>query len=553
MSVKAEPLAERAEALRGVEALAGDEAATSPAAPPRSEALGGHAAKGFAFVLAQSAFTRVFSFACQIILARLLLPDHFGLVSLADSVAVFANLLQLIGIKEILVARQKRFHLWAGAAFWITVVTGLTAGAIVAAAGPLAAAMFSEPDLPGLMLVLAISLPIWSVTLVPEARIQSQLRFRFIAALLAMQSTGLVGLTVVFAALGFGPYSFFLPRIVVGLVRMVVIFRRAGFVPPRRPRLRRWKYIISSSGVIFATSLLLLIVQVGERPIMGLFLGAREIGLYYFAFAVSLQTIMMISVNLEQILFATLARLRDEPERLLRGFLRASRVLATIVVPLCLIQSAVSDAAVRTVFGSKWLSAVPAMQILGVGMLFLGSYCPATAMLQAQQRFMTRLKLAALHSACHVAAVLAGLFIGRELAGNDHGAVVGVALAVTLTYALISPLWTFVTIRPIGGTLGQTFGIVARPLLASLLAVGLALTLGELAGRAAAPVAFRGCPVEHWVRLFVVGTVGVLAYAVLARRIMPEQYAELGSKFVAAVRRVSPRRASLAARLIGVP
>lgn len=551
---KAEPLAVQAEALRGVEALAGDEAATAPDAPsaPRTEALGGHVAKGFAFIFAQAVVTRLAAFACQIILARLLLREHYGLVSLADSIAVFANLLQLIGVKEILVARQKRFHLWAGAAFWITATTGLATAAIVAAAGPLAAIVFNEPELPGLMVVLALGLPLWSMSLVAEARVQAQLRFRFIAGVLAMQATLSPGLTVLFAALGFGPYSFFLPRIIVGFIRLIVLFRGAGYVPPRRLYLRRWKYIISSSSIIFATSLLLLVVQVGERPLLGVFVDSEMVGLYFFAYTISLQTVVMISINLEQILFTTLARMTDDRERLLRAFVRASRILASIVVPLCAIQSAVSDAAVRTIFGPKWIDAVPAMQLLGVGMLFLGSYCPATAMLQAQQRFKTRFKLALVHSIVYMLAVAAGILVGRKVAGNDLGAVTGVAAAVAITYALISPVWTYVTTRPFGGTWRATYGIILRPVLASVVAVGLGLIMGELAGRAAVNARFRGLPLEHWVRLLVIGGVSSLAYVALMRAIMPEQFRDVASRVIAGIRRVSPAWAARIGRVAGV-
>src|SRR5205085_6528342 len=101
-----------------------------PPAPVEDGAMGGHVARGFAIMLVQAVLGRFVGFACQIALAHLLLPEHFGLVTLADSVAVFANVFQLIGIKEIMVGRQKRFDLWANSAFWITAVMGVFTGLI---------------------------------------------------------------------------------------------------------------------------------------------------------------------------------------------------------------------------------------------------------------------------------------------------------------------------------------------------------------------------------------------------------------------------------------
>lgn len=564
---KSVPLVERGEALRGVEALAGDEAAAelarseeaepaAPSAPGSPGALGGHAAKGFAFMLTQSLATRFIAFGAQIALAHLLLKEHFGLIALADTIGTFANVLQLIGIKEILVARQKKFDLWSNAAFWITVTTGLATGVIVAISAPIAAWAFKQPDIAGLLLITAISLPIWAVQLVPEARVQSQMRFKLIAGIVGMQSTLTPALTVLLAFLGFGAYSFVIPRLIVGIVRSVILFRATSFRLTRDPQRRRWRFIIAQSAMIFFTSLLLLIVQVGERPVLGLFVDADTVGLYYFAYMISLQTIMMLSVNLDQILFATLAKLQDEPARLLRAFDRASRTLAAIVVPLCLIQAAVSDAAVHTIFESssnpgKWYGAVLALQILGVGMIFPGAYCPANSMLQASQRFRTRFYLSLANAIAYMASVVAGAMIGLRLGGSP-GAITGVALAVSICQAIMNPIWSYITTRPFGGTWTGTIRIMVRPTFAGLVAVAVGITLGELSGAAVRGNSIVGVPLEHWVRLFVTGGVSVLAYIPLARVLMPEPYREVGAKLVAAVRRVSPRAAGNLGRMAGV-
>ncbi len=549
---RAGPLAEQAEALRGIEALAGDEAATLSLAPPKPPdvppppapgggdddvgALGGHAAKGFAFMLGQALVTRVLGLACQIALARILIPEHFGLVALADTIATFAGLLQLIGVKEILVGRQKKFHLYANAAFWITIFAGLITGAVIAASGPLAARVFNEPDLPGLMLVLAISLPIWMFGLVPEARVQSQLRFKLLAGLVAMQATVTPLLTVALALGGFGPYSFVLPRIVVGLIRGIILFRAASLKFTRDFQFRRWKYIVSSSAIIFCTSLLMLIVQIGERPVLGVFVDTREVGLYFFAYSISLQTVMMISVNLEQVLFATLAKLQGDPARLKRAFLRASNTLASIVVPLCLIQSAVSDAAVRTVFGLKWLDAIPTMQILGIAMVFPAAYCPANAMLQAQQRFRTRFKLSLANALLYITSVITGVIIGTRVSG-PVGGITGAAIGVSISMSIMNPIWSYITMRPVGGTWGSTFGIIARPLIAGGLAVSAGLGTDLLLRPWASGLVVRGIALQHWVSLFVIGFVSAAAYLPLMRALMPDEFSEVAAKVMAIVRR----------------
>lgn len=527
-------------------------AASATTAP----AMGSHAAKGFTFMLAQGLGTRVIAFACQMWLSYILLPEHFGTMAIADSIAMFANLLQMIGVREILVSRQKRFHLWSNAGFWIMTGTGWTTAALLAVAAPFVSRAYGNADLLGLILVIALSIPLYSMGAVSEAKLQIQLRFKYLALIAAVWATIIPVLTVVFALLGFGAYSFVLPRVIAAVVRLVMAQRGAKLDLKWNPQFRRWRFIVGTSVLVFFTSMLLLVAQIGDRPLLSLFVGQHEVGLYAFAFAFSLQTIMMIAVNLQQVLFATLAKLNDERERQLAAFLRASRVLAAVVTPICVIQSVASEPLVRTVFAyEKWKDSVPAMQALALGMVFLGSYCPSSAMLEAQRRFRAKFKLALVNAVGYSAAVIVGIWLGDRGVfgrGGPLGAVDGTAIAVAATLAVMSPLWSYITTRTLGGGLRDTLGIVARPLVASGLAAGAGVLAARAAGSVAAGQVAWGVHVEHWVRLVVLCGVASLAYVPLMRVLMPREFAEIGRKVVAIARRASPRAAGVMARVAGV-
>lgn len=565
----AESLAERAESLRGVEALAGEPAATAlaaqqdlpPGAPPppppssgapRAQPLGGHFAKGFAFMMAQSLATRIIGFAGQIALAWLLMPEHFGLIALANTVATFANLLQLIGVKEILVARQRKFHLWANPAFWITAVTGLATMAFMMIAAPIAAWFYGAQgtDLVGIMLILSLSLPLHALGVVPEAQVQSRLQFRFMAGVAATYATLVTLLTVALAALGFGAYSFVIPRVIAAAVRLAMLLRAADLPLRLSPQRGRWKYLISQSSIIFATSVLLTLTQIGDQITLGRLLSEKEVGFYFFAYSISLQTILMISFNLESVLFATLARLSSEPSRQLAAYLRASRVLAAIVVPLCLIQAAASEAAVFAVFGSKWQGSILAMQVLSVGMLFFGAYCPANAMLQAQKRFKTRLKLAVISVSTYFLLVVGGGLLGSVTA---LGSLTAIAIAVACYHAILSPIWAYVVVRPLGGSLSDAIRIVVRPIAAGTFAAGIGLALSLLVpitpwtavDPLLSPLGIANAsawPWGWWARLIVIGAAGLAIYTLLMKMLMPNAYAEVAAKVRAIVNRLRALR-----------
>lgn len=529
-----------------VEADRADQAGRPATAAP----LGSHAAKGFTFMLAQSLGTRVIVLVSQLILAAILFPKDWGTLAIADTIATFANLLQLIGIREFIVARQKKFHVWENAAFWITSTAGIAAGLLVAAAAPIAGRLRDNPDLTGIMLVLALTIPLYSFSSVSESKLQKDLRFKYFAMVIAVWATIIPVLTVVFALLGFGVYSFVIPRVIASLVRLIMTTRAARPRVRLNPQVRRWRYFAGTSTLMFFTSLLLLIVQVGDRPILSAFVDENELGYYQVALAFSLQTILMVSINLQGVLFATLAKLNDEPARQLHAFLRASRALAAIVTPICLIQAAAAEPLLRTLFNyDKWGPATTAMQILAVGMVFYGAYCPAGALLDSHRRFAVKFKLALANAIVYLGAVLAGAWLGLRASG-PVGAVSGAALGVSIAMIVMSPIWSYITTRSMGGGWMDTLGIVTRPFITASIAIGLGLLAAWLLARPAAGVHLRGIFIEHWVRLLVTCSVSAAAYVVLMRFTMPQEFKEIGSKFLAIIRRLSPTWASRLGRLM---
>ena len=85
------------------------------------------------------------------------------------------------------------------------------------------------------------------------ARLQIDLRFRLLSLVTIISSTTTVLLSVLFAYLGLGPYSFILPMPLVAALRTTILL--AAERPAVRPRLqfRRWRYLLGDSGLAIAT------------------------------------------------------------------------------------------------------------------------------------------------------------------------------------------------------------------------------------------------------------------------------------------------------------
>lgn len=479
-----------------------------PPASPRAS-LTGTTARGFVWMAAQSVISKGIGMVGQWALAWLLLPGDFSLIALAYTVTTFAGLLQQAGLREVLVHRHRKLALWSTPAFWMSLAMGFLGSAVMLAAAPFAASVFGEPKVAELIAIIAISAPLSALTTVPLASLQGELRFKALASFNLMSNTLTIALQVLLAWMGYGAFAFAIARPIVAVVEIGVAWWMAAPKVRWRPRLRAWKHLFADSGVMLAVAFIYTgVTQLGPIVLGKLQLG-DVVGLYFWAYNLSLQTLMLFSANLKQVLFASLRQLQGQPERQLSAFLRATRLLGMVVTPLCLLQAAAAEPVVRLLFKDEWLPAVPMLQILSIGMALLAVVTPANGLLMAQGRFRMYLLLSV------ISAVMSLTFtpLGGILGGG-----IGVAIATTLHLAIAAPINLRLTLKPLGGTWRD---IAAALVPASALGI---VTAGAGYG---AQMATRTITDNAVVLIGITGIVALIAYFVTARLMMRDSLSEV--------------------------
>jgi PST family polysaccharide transporter len=307
---------------------------------------------------------------------------------------------------------------------------------------------------------------------VPAARLQASLRFKALAAIGAAGSVGGAGLTVLFAALKFEAYSFVLP------IPLVALFQSAAYwfaSPPKVRgglRWRRWRYLAGESLSLIGAAALTTIVAQGDYIVLGLLHDEKIVGIYYYAFVLSMQAVGLLVSNLSDVLFPVLSRLNDEPERQGRAFLRAARVFMLIGVPGCMLQAAVARPLMEWLFKPEWSASIPLVQLLSLSAALRLPIGPSSGLMKAQGRFRSFLRFSIFNVV---------LFQTLATAGAFWGAAIGVAVAVVFYSAVIGPTSLYLAAAPSGARWRDLKSVYAVPFLGGFAAVGLGLACAALA------------------------------------------------------------------------
>jgi len=434
--------------------------------------------------MAQTIGSKIVGLAGQAVLGILLMPDDMGLWGSAQIVIGFSGLIQQAGLPEMLIHRQRHFNRWANTAFWMSVGLGLVGAVLTAAAAWPAARFFHDERLIGMLLALALTIPLMSLDLVAETKLQNELRFGLLAGVNWGIAVLQLALWVVFAMIlptKFKAYAFVLPRPIVALARLAILWAAAR--PPIKwsADFKRWKYMFNDSATLFTSNLFLMLQWQGDYIVLKRMYEAAVLGVYYLAFNLSIQTMQLFTGNLTGVLFPALSKLQGDPQRQIRAFLEATRMLALIAVPLCLLQMGIADPGVRLLFqDNKWQDAIPVLQALSIGMAFRVVASPGGSLIQAQGRFRVILITNIINAIVFLSLVSAGAWIGKVDAHSlwlRPATTVGIAVA--FYFAVIGPIFLYVAVHPSGGTWGDIAKVYWAPMFAGTASIACAMFIGS--------------------------------------------------------------------------
>lgn len=414
-------------------------------------------------MLAQTLGSKLAGIIGQIFLARLLMPADFGLVALAYAAAGPASMLRQTGVPQILIQKGDRFRHWANAAFWMDFAMGVAAMVMLLVAAPIATKIFRAPGVVGLLMVMATAAMFNAVMTVPQAKMTRDLRFRELASIGLGYNILATVISVAFAFLGFGAYSFVIPLPICLSLRALVLWKLSPVKVRWNMQFHRWRAMAADSGRLLATGIFSTLQGMSLFVVLGIFLTKAAVGQFSFAGNLSAQIMQLLSVNLSSVLFPVLSTLKAEPLRQTAAFFRSARMLALVGIPMCIAEAVLAKPAILVVFGIKWLPAVPILQLLALAAAVGIVNSPTINLMQAQGRFGLTLKWAA------TSAVLsAGLMV---LAAWFQSPML-VAMAVLFcTLVTVPPQILSATLKR-GGNAGKVLGVYMPPLVFS----GLALT-----------------------------------------------------------------------------
>ncbi|MDX2132112.1 MAG: oligosaccharide flippase family protein [Planctomycetota bacterium] len=411
--------------------------------------MGRAVAHGSFWMVVNTGITRAASLGATIILGRLLDDHAWGIYALAMSAAAIAGTFRDGGVRHLLMQRQKEYETLIGPVFWLALAFNLACGGALALAAPLIARAVAEPEATPLMLVIAASLPLSTPGVIMQARLSIDLRFREVGYIMGASGVVRFGGAIILALLGVGPLAFVLPLLACALLEWALSWRITRERLWTRPaHASRWPAMIGASAWIMLGALGVSVINWGGNLSVKPFVETEIVGAYFFAFQIVVQVGILLSSNLNAVLFPALAKIANEPARLAQASARALRQVMLLAAPMSVGLGVTFPAIEALLFAGKKSESVTAVLIQGATYAFAVLLAVPLSVQQARGRFrswaigLTLTGLAGLVAAAGGAAM--------------HGTPAGIAAWAGGFTALSGVAYALVTLRRIGVPISDT-------------------------------------------------------------------------------------------------
>jgi len=362
---------------------------------------------GLIWTFAEQFAGKGIGFIVQIVLARILMPEEFGLIAMIMVFIGIGNSMVDSGMTSSLIRTVNPDQRDYSTVFFINIIVSFFVYGIIYLSAPAIAAFYEQPILVDLVRVYALIIVIQSFVTVQITRMTKEMNFRIqvIILLPSIIIGGIVGITM--ALNGWGVWSL----VYMALTRTLISTVQYWFYTGWRPDLLidskiLWKhfnfgYKLTLSGLLFT------LFNNIYNIVFGKYFSATEVGYYTKSNELQRFPVVTMATALNKVTYPLFAEIQDDREKLHQVYKKLMKLVLFLTAPLLTLGFVLAEPLFQFILTEKWMPAVPYFRILCLVGLFYPIHSYNLNILKVKGRSDVYLRLTIIKRAI----TLLGIFI----------------------------------------------------------------------------------------------------------------------------------------------
>ncbi len=301
-----------------------------------------------------------------IILARLLVPEDYGLIAMVAAVVGFVLIFKDLGLAQAVVQKESLDHNNVSQIFLINTALSFVLAILIAAMAPLIANFYDEPKLLEITLAYALVAILGGLGTQHQALLSRQMQFRKLAGASVASKAVSVGIGIVMAFMGYGYWALLAVTISGSLFNTIQLWYycnwRPSLVKIDRTVVEYVKFGMGVSGF----NIINYLSRNLDNVLIGKFVGTAALGIYSKGYQLLMLPINQLRNPLVNVGLPAMSSLVNEPARYRDYYRKYVFLLGFLTMPIVCFLAVSAEPVVLLILGEQWIEVGKIFQLLSI-------------------------------------------------------------------------------------------------------------------------------------------------------------------------------------------
>jgi len=303
-------------------------------------------------------------FAFSIILARLLLPQDYGIIGMVIVFVVISQVFIDGGMTTALIREKDVSNEDYSTVFYYNFALAVTMYGIIFLSANSISAFFGEPSLVVIIRVMGLNLILGAIGLIQNTMLARKLDFKTQTKIGMVASFSGGVLAIILAYYGFGVWSLVIKALAAQLITSSLLIAHNKWIPQLVFNKGSFKRLFGFGWKILLTSLLATLYNNVYNIIIGRIYSTTTLGYYTKSTQLSGLIANSVTMSVAKVSYPVLSQLQDDPERFRAGFRKIIKITSYINVPMMIGLSVTAEPIIQLLYGNNWVPMTPYFQIV---------------------------------------------------------------------------------------------------------------------------------------------------------------------------------------------
>lgn len=330
------------------------------------------AMNGGKWITIATVISTLFQFVQVAILARLLSPADFGIVSISNLIIAFFQIFANLGFSNSIIYKQESDRRVLSTLYFLNLIVGVFIFVVIYLSTPYIITFYSEPKLERVVKLASYYFLIVYFGQLYLFLLEKELRFRSVAIIDIAGTVIGSSVTITLAYSGFEELSLIIGSLVMQTVKtgLQVLFGVKFFIPTWFFSLRDIKEHLRFGLFNLGDGLLGFVQSNADTIFIGGMLGVKMLGYYTIAVQLAIFPIGKLNPIILQVAYPILAKMKDNHENLKQSYLKILDFISYCNLPLLAGLYITADSVVPLFYGPGWEQTIELIKIF----VFVGAF-----------------------------------------------------------------------------------------------------------------------------------------------------------------------------------